>query len=104
MDFDSERSTSPASFSSSSSNSKDIVMLPAKSGDDDCAIGMMKEEYVSFSPENLKFSIQNILRPDFGYKIKQERLSPSLSFASSNASTSGSLHSSKLQHANDVHV
>ena len=89
MDSDLD-SPSPISFTSED-NAQALCIQPRMV---DISDGMKEEEPEdlsgkerSFSPENLKFSIQNILRPDFGCnKIKQERLSPSLSFVSSTVS------------------
>ncbi|GAU97535.1 hypothetical protein RvY_08810-2 [Ramazzottius varieornatus] len=49
-----------------------------------------------FIPEMLKFSIENILRPDFGCKIKRERLSPRPDFSSLHSSDNQSKAASNL--------
>ncbi|OQV23613.1 putative Homeobox protein engrailed [Hypsibius exemplaris] len=98
MDSDSDR-TSPASFAS------DVVIRVAAAcggvmNSSDNSDDLLKESADrSFSPENLKFSIQNILRPDFGFKIKQERLSPALSFSSSSASAHHHHHHHQQHHS-----
>ena len=50
------------------------------------------------SPEYLKFSIENILRPDFGRQIKQERCSPRPTFSPNETPRKHSIESEQPTH------